>query len=470
MADDRSRFRHYSDLAIDAARGGLARLREVRPSSSWLEPIRRLERGRKGYCDLGIGPIALGLAFVLTIGFYVLVNSWLASRIDQTYRRYRPQILVGTTSVAESAERLIRAKIAPAELRPWLETYIDADQVASDQIEQLFRIVSTSEENTLPEGDLVQQRRDLLNRLATGSRSIALPFGFGRAQLTSGDDVFNRLSEVDPLWLRGLESTRRTDAKEADAIEATLRWLVSDLLQATEGPVRNYLRINGWIQWITVYLGFLIGILAVRRAYMLRRIRAAWSSGIPDAARAAWRGDTELIALSALLLTNQANQASKAELTMILQEEFGRLADAVEDRVYASLGFLLGCLPSIGFIGTILGMGEALLRANGLLNARNREQTISEMTQQLGFAFDTTLVALFAGLIFGFCVAWVRHIERRWLQDLESALVARVLPPDLNDDSSQQSTFAEASTSQNFVPPDASVVSRGVDGDGRQIG
>jgi hypothetical protein len=105
------------------------------------------------------------------------------------------------------------------------------------------------------------------------------------------------------------------------------------------------------------------------------------------------------------------------------------MTNSIEGRVYEPLGFLNGCLPSLGFIGTVVGMGEALLLADSLFGSSDRQKTISLMTEQLGLAFDTTLVALLCGLVVGGLIAWVRRDEQAFLSRFEAALVDRFVDP-----------------------------------------
>lgn len=440
MSDRFAWFQPVAGRLVAAGHRAWHRVRSTRPPDDWLAGLRAwLRPGMCGYCDLGLDPSSLAMAYALTLGFYLAVNAWLGGRIDRAYREHRPALFADASATSMAVNRLVDAGVADPKVRSWLESHLDLGLPAPAQVERLFRSVVTAE------GDARAGRLAMLESLATGSRSTVWPLGYASARLATATDTFRELSEAEPQWRGSLAATDDHDEKQA-----VILWAVTDLLTATERPVRDYLRLNGWVQWITVLIAFLVAVLGVRRVLLLRRVRARWAGAIPVEPA---HGDVELVAMADLLISNQEARASRAELTMILQEESGRLADGVEDRVYGTLGFLLGCLPSLGFIGTILGMGEALIRANGLLNAADREQTISQMTQQLGFAFDTTLVALLAGLAVGGGIAWVHHVERRWLQDLESTLVARVLPPEGAGAEAPASTTGDHYGHVTYRPP-----------------
>jgi len=58
------------------------------------------------------------------------------------------------------------------------------------------------------------------------------------------------------------------------------------------------------------------------------------------------------------------------------------------------LRYLVWAIPSIGFIGTVRGIGVALQRADEALQG-----DISGVTSALGVAFNSTLVALFISIV-----------------------------------------------------------------------
>jgi biopolymer transport protein ExbB/TolQ len=90
----------------------------------------------------------------------------------------------------------------------------------------------------------------------------------------------------------------------------------------------------------------------------------------------------------------------------------------MEATTYRTIEFLISLLPSLGFVGTVIGMGDALLAADGLFSSRDKQQTITHITQQLGYAFDTTLIALIAALLAGVLVVICRIQENRVYTDI----------------------------------------------------
>ena len=68
----------------------------------------------------------------------------------------------------------------------------------------------------------------------------------------------------------------------------------------------------------------------------------------------------------------------------------------IDNKIYAQqidtslLRFFSWAIPSIGFIGTVRGIGNALGKTGEALSGQ-----ISGMTESLGLAFNSTFVALF---------------------------------------------------------------------------
>ena len=64
--------------------------------------------------------------------------------------------------------------------------------------------------------------------------------------------------------------------------------------------------------------------------------------------------------------------------------------------------YISWAIPSIGFIGTVRGIGEALGQADIAVQG-----DISGVTQSLGVAFNSTFIALLISIFLMFLVGWV---------------------------------------------------------------
>ena len=101
------------------------------------------------------------------------------------------------------------------------------------------------------------------------------------------------------------------------------------------------------------------------------------------------------------------------------------LSDAIESCVEAlsirqdaensMIRYLIWAVPSIGFIGTVRGIGEALSLADKAL-----EGDIAGMTNSLGVAFNSTLVALLISIFLMFIFHQLQRLQDGQLVDIQS--------------------------------------------------
>ncbi|MDM4018211.1 MotA/TolQ/ExbB proton channel family protein [Roseiconus lacunae] len=88
--------------------------------------------------------------------------------------------------------------------------------------------------------------------------------------------------------------------------------------------------------------------------------------------------------------------------------------------------WLVAALPALGFIGTIIGIGEGLGKADGPVEATGtsaRVGAVQELTSSLAVAFDTTLVALVLGLMATAYMMYKERLRGTYISDLRSLLI-----------------------------------------------
>jgi len=100
-------------------------------------------------------------------------------------------------------------------------------------------------------------------------------------------------------------------------------------------------------------------------------------------------------------------------------------SDAVESSIEAlavrqeasnsMIRFLIWAIPSIGFIGTVRGIGGALAQADQALAG-----DISAMTNSLGLAFNSTLVALMISILLMFLLHQLLRLQDELVVDTQS--------------------------------------------------
>lgn len=81
----------------------------------------------------------------------------------------------------------------------------------------------------------------------------------------------------------------------------------------------------------------------------------------------------------------------------------------------AMIRYLIWAIPSIGFIGTVRGIGQALSQADQALAGN-----IAGMTDSLGVAFNSTLVALFISIVLMFLLHELQRLQDRLVVDTQA--------------------------------------------------
>lgn len=99
--------------------------------------------------------------------------------------------------------------------------------------------------------------------------------------------------------------------------------------------------------------------------------------------------------------------------------------DAETDRLDSELSmvrYIAWAIPSIGFIGTVRGIGEALGQAY-----RAVEGDIAGVTASLGVAFNSTFVALVISIVIMFLMHQLQLIQERLVLDVQTYCDQRLL-------------------------------------------
>jgi biopolymer transport protein ExbB/TolQ len=101
------------------------------------------------------------------------------------------------------------------------------------------------------------------------------------------------------------------------------------------------------------------------------------------------------------------------------------VCDGEADRLDSELSllrYIAWAIPAIGFIGTVRGIGDALAQAH-----RAMQGDLSGVTQGLGTAFNSTLVALLLSLVLMFLLHHLQAEQERLVRDAESYLDERLV-------------------------------------------
>lgn len=121
-----------------------------------------------------------------------------------------------------------------------------------------------------------------------------------------------------------------------------------------------------------------------------------------------------------LALSNLRNLGRVTDVDEILRSQAEQDESAVETS-YALVQGFVWAIPVLGFIGTVLGLGEAIGQFSGVLGSSTEIEQISDalkgVTAGLATAFDTTLVALVAALVIQLLITALRKSEEEFLDE-----------------------------------------------------
>jgi len=131
--------------------------------------------------------------------------------------------------------------------------------------------------------------------------------------------------------------------------------------------------------------------------------------GLPDEERRMLLPRVLSSALGRFGATRNVQDVSSSTHTMIATE-----AERLESEL-SMIRYIAWAIPSIGFIGTVRGIGSALSQAH-----RAVEGDISGVTENLGVAFNSTFIALLISIVLMFLVHQLQLNQERLVFDTES--------------------------------------------------
>ena len=85
------------------------------------------------------------------------------------------------------------------------------------------------------------------------------------------------------------------------------------------------------------------------------------------------------------------------------------------DTELSTIRYIAWAIPSVGFIGTVRGIGDALSQAN-----RAMEGDITGVTESLGVAFNSTFIALVISIVLMFFIHQLQLLQERLVLDSEN--------------------------------------------------
>ena len=210
------------------------------------------------------------------------------------------------------------------------------------------------------------------------------------------------------------EEAREND--EAFVRERSVWVLVRDLEQEACFILMWWaLAIMGYKAWMVTRERTLLDVDLVPIAEGMRilpedtREFARQVQALPEEQRAMMLPRALLQALRRFSTTRNIQDVSSSTHTMFESE-----ADRLESEL-SMIRYISWAIPSIGFIGTVRGIGEALAQADQAVQG-----DITGVTEALGVAFNSTFIALIISIFLMFLVYQLQLMQERLVFDSET--------------------------------------------------
>lgn len=119
----------------------------------------------------------------------------------------------------------------------------------------------------------------------------------------------------------------------------------------------------------------------------------------------------------------------RGRIENFLSERIGNWRTKVSESAYELVNFLSNSIPSLGFVGTVLGIIEAMGAADMIIQVKDpvfQVESMNIITNSLAVAFDTTAVSLVLALIIGYLNANVKKNESDFFEYMETEACNRL--------------------------------------------
>ncbi len=113
---------------------------------------------------------------------------------------------------------------------------------------------------------------------------------------------------------------------------------------------------------------------------------------------------------------------SSSEALGVVESQTG-IYDAEMESEQSFINYVAWAIPSVGFIGTVLGIAASL----GFANEASTPEGLNKVTSMLGVAFDTTLVALVLSIFLMFGIHYVHKRQDVLFAKMKSYVIENLI-------------------------------------------
>ncbi|TWU65936.1 MotA/TolQ/ExbB proton channel family protein [Crateriforma conspicua] len=131
-----------------------------------------------------------------------------------------------------------------------------------------------------------------------------------------------------------------------------------------------------------------------------------------------------------IAVANLKNLGRVSDVDDILRS-IGERDESSQQTSFGTLAGFIWAIPVLGFIGTVLGLAQAIGRFSGLLDSQSDVSSIvsslKDVTGGLSTAFETTLVALVIALLVQLWITAQRKAEEEFLDDCHEYCLKQIV-------------------------------------------
>jgi hypothetical protein len=294
------------------------------------------------------------------------------------------------------------------------------------------------------DNDSSGRRSEFLQQLTPEQVSEFLELLFDR------EESWLQLQPNVEKFIANLQASQKLPLERLNALRPTLRSFYSSFRQ--EESVQMMRRVSGWIQWFTFFAAVTAFLFLGTRFLALRPERAALKASVLplrasfEPTRYAinselprWTGvggvysskdgkagatpidpDARVNGLVRSTLRWLSDGHPPHAVAALIRTQIDVLRDTL-DRAYVGVAYALWCIPILGFLGTAIGIANAMMGSDRLMEGGKEAQTtaIQDVTLKLAYKFDTTFVALILSILVALGIRLVRRYEDKTLAQAE---------------------------------------------------
>ena len=325
---------------------------------------------------------------------------------------------------------------------------MDGSPTSQEKNNEIFIIEWNKTRNISAEPLIIDSLRNILlyksyniNTYSKSMRGFLIPF--------IGEPTASVSEIIDKLEFSKLNTIFGENGAEnvLKFFQEDLSELLDELQSQSSYKNRRYL--NGYIQFITFLVAF-IGMMlliatllsvSIEKKKMLESISSFnlppnmdnYSNGqLEESMKGLRTQQSQYFSQLREMLINTVNTFNwrgKEEAEATLNLEGQELRESMESRL-GMIKYFAWAVPSIGFIGTVIGISDALGGAHRVIGQTSEFETRGEIqliTGQLAIAFDTTLIALLLSIILVFLIHIISRKEEQLISYSISSLKRELL-------------------------------------------